>query len=50
MMSLFGYLKNIYKIHEPKEEATIGKFPIVQMERRRESTVFLIEIVQRRKK
>ena len=30
------HLKNIYKSHELKEEATIGKFPIVQTEGKRE--------------
>ena len=44
MAELFGvdvttineHLKNIYKAHELKENATIGKFPIVQMEGKRE--------------
>ncbi|MBL1243236.1 MAG: virulence RhuM family protein [Sulfurimonas sp.] len=44
MAELFGvdvstineHLKNIYKSHELKEEATIGKFPIVQTEGKRE--------------
>lgn len=44
MAELFGvdvstineHLKNIYKSHELEEEATIGKFPIVQMEGKRE--------------
>jgi len=44
MAELFGvdvstineHLKNIYKSHELEEEATIGKFPIVQMEGTRE--------------
>ncbi len=30
------HLKNIYKTHELEEKATIGKFPIVQMEGKRE--------------
>ena len=30
------HLKNIYKSHELEEEATIGKFPIVQTEGKRE--------------
>jgi len=41
MAELFGvdvttineHLKNIYKSHELEEEATIGKFPIVQTEK-----------------
>ena len=44
MAELFGvdvstineHLKNIYKSHELEEEATIGKFPIVQTEGKRE--------------
>jgi len=44
MAELFGvdvstineHLKNIYKSHELEEEATIGKFPIVQIEGKRE--------------
>jgi hypothetical protein len=44
MAELFGvdvttineHLKNIYKSHELEEDATIGKFPIVQMEGKRE--------------
>ncbi len=44
MAKLFGvdvttineHLKNIYKSHELEEEATIGKFPIVQTEGKRE--------------
>jgi len=44
MAELFGvdvttineHLKNIYKSHELEENATIGKFPIVQTEGKRE--------------
>ena len=44
MAELFGvdistineHLKNIYKTHELEEKATIGKFPIVQLEGKRE--------------
>ena len=44
MAELFGvdvstineHLKNIYKSHELEEKATIGKFPIVQIEGKRE--------------
>jgi len=39
------HLKNIYKSHELEEDATIGKFPIVQTEGKREVNVYNLDAI-----
>ena len=53
MAELFGvdistineHLKNIYKTEELDEEATIGKFPIVQMEGNRDKSKEMLSLI-----